>query len=307
VGDRHQQGSRSLVDLALGYAANAVAVFPCTPGGKTPLTPHGFHDATVDAEQINRWWATHPQANIATPTGRAPVTGGIAGSDVLDVDVRADGHGWDAFHTLRRAGLLDGWTRVVRTPSGGLHLHYPGTTQRNGSLRGQHVDFRALGGYVLLPGSRCGTNRQPYTLVDQRPGPGRPLDWTAVTSLLQPHQPQVLDRPLVRGAGDRTSWLAAHVAHQTEGNRNNALFWAACRAAEAGATDLTPLLDAAVFAGLDLHQAVATIRSAQRTTGRPSPARPIEAGTRPDQGRTQGRAGPPAFTRPGSHDCARHR
>jgi hypothetical protein len=200
--------------------------------------------------------------------------GRSAGSDVLDVDVRANGHGWDAYQTLRRAGLLDGWTRAVRTPSGGLHLHFPGTDQRNGSMCGQHLDFRGLGGYALLPGSRCGTGQQPYTLLDQRPGPGRALDWTAVTSLLQPHKPQVLDRPLVRGAGDPTSWLAAHVARQTEGNRNNALFWAACRATEAGATDLAPLLDAAIHTGLDVQQAVATIRSAQRTTHRAALTRP---------------------------------
>jgi hypothetical protein len=255
----------------LGYAATGVAVFPCTAGGKAPLTPHGFLDATIDAERIRRWWGAHPHANIATPTGRAdPALTGRVGSDVLDVDVRADGHGWDAFHTLRRAGLLDGWTRAVRTPSGGLHLHYPGTTQRNGSIRGQHLDFRGLGGYVLLPGSRCGPGEQRYTLVHQRPGPGRPRDWTTVTSLLQPRKQQAQDRPLVRGAGDPTSWLAAHVARQTEGNRNNALFWAACRATEAGATDMAPLLDAAVATGLNVHQAVATIRSAQRTEGRPS-------------------------------------
>lgn len=286
MADQQRPGA-ALVDLALGYAASEVAVFPCTPGGKTPLTPHGFLDASTDPERIRRWWSNQPQANIATPTGRAdPPTAGV-GSDVLDVDVRADGHGWDAFHALRRAGLLDGWTRAVRTPSGGLHLHYPATTQRNGSLRGQHLDFRGLGGYVLLPGSRCGPGEQQrYTLVDQRPGPGRPLDWTAVTSLLHPHKPQALDRPLVRGVGDPTSRLAAHVARQTEGNRNNALFWAACRATEAGATDLAPLLDAAVLTGLDARQAVATIRSAQRTAGPPSPpraadARPVAGACRP--------------------------
>ena len=67
--------------------------------------------------------------------------------------MRPDGSGWAAFNKAQRAGLLDGWVRAVETPSGGLHLHYPGTDQRNGSLRGQHLDFRGAGGYVLLPPS----------------------------------------------------------------------------------------------------------------------------------------------------------
>ncbi|MBD4580751.1 DNA primase, partial [Xanthomonas citri pv. citri] len=29
-------------------AAAGVPVFPCVPGGKRPLTEHGFHDATTD-------------------------------------------------------------------------------------------------------------------------------------------------------------------------------------------------------------------------------------------------------------------
>jgi hypothetical protein len=63
-------------------------------------------------------------------------------------------------------------------------------------------------------------------------------------------------------------WLAAHVARQLEGNRDNALFWAACRAAEAGTPDLTPLVDAAVSAGLPEVQARRTVRSARDTIAR---------------------------------------
>jgi hypothetical protein len=132
---------------ALGYAASGVPVFPCVPGGKVPLTPSGFYDATTDPAVITTWWTRHAQANVAAPTG-APAF------DVLDVDVRADGSGWDAFHEARRAGLIDGWVRAVQTPSGGLHLHYPGTDQRSGSIRGRYLDFRGQGGYVLLPPSR---------------------------------------------------------------------------------------------------------------------------------------------------------
>ena len=65
-----------------------------------------FHDATLDPDTVRAWWTARPEANIATPTG-AP------GFDVLDVDVRPDGTGWQASDAIKRAGLLDGWLRAV--------------------------------------------------------------------------------------------------------------------------------------------------------------------------------------------------
>jgi hypothetical protein len=252
---------------ALAYAAGGTPVFPCQPGGKSPITAHGFRDATTDPDRIRAWWSLTPVANIAAPTGHP-------GFDVLDVDVRADGSGWAAFRQARAAGLLEGWVRAVRTPSGGLHLHFPGTEQRNGSVRGQHLDFRGRGGYVLLPLSlvRTADYVGSYEVIAARTDPGRPLDWAAVSGLLTPIPAAVpaprVARPAGRPGSDPMPWLAAHVARQLEGNRDNALFWAACRAAEAGTPDLTPLVDAAVSAGLPEVQARRTVRSARDTIAR---------------------------------------
>jgi hypothetical protein len=179
----------------------------------------------------------------------------------------------------------------VRTPSGGLHLHFPGTEQRNGSVRGRHLDFRGHGGYVLLPPSlvRTADYVGSYEVIAARPDPGLPLDWAAVAGLLTPTPAAVpaprVPTPAVRPWSDPTTWLAAHVARQPEGNRDNALFWAACRAAESGAPDLTPLVDAAVSAGLPEAQARRTVRSAQDTIARgfagPAPRRhPSSLGAR---------------------------
>lgn len=266
----------SLASRALAYAAAGTPVFPCLPGGKSPLTVHGFHDATTDPDLIRAWWSLTPLANVAAPTGHP-------GFDVLDVDVRADGSGWAAFGQARAAGLLDGWVRAVRTPSGGLHLHFPGTEQRNGSVRGRHLDFRGHGGYVLLPPSlvRTADYVGAYEVIAARTTPGHPLDWAAVAALLTPTPAAVpaprVPRPAGRRGTDSTPWLAAHVARQPEGNRDNALFWAACRATEAGTSDLTPLVYAAVSAGLPEAQARRTIRSAQDTIARgfagPAPRR----------------------------------
>jgi hypothetical protein len=104
--------------------------------------------------------------------------------------------------------------------------------------------------------------------------PSRPLDWAAVTRLLDPPvtRPAAQQRTATRApVGELVDWLAAHVTRQTEGNRNNALYWAACRAVDHGATDLQPLVDAGVAVGLDQRAATATVRSAERTAGRPSP------------------------------------
>jgi hypothetical protein len=170
--------------------------------------------------------------------------------------------------------------RAVQTPSGGLHLHYPGTQQRNGTIRGRHLDFRGQGGYVLLPPSLGQTKAysREYVTLDQRPG-GRPLDWAAIVVLLDPPAPPVPEssrRGVARSADDPTRWLAAHVARQPEGNRNNALFWATHRAVEGQVTDYEPLIAAAVEAGLPEAEARRTVTSAraaatrQRTPPRPA-------------------------------------
>jgi len=43
---------------------------PIFPGrGKVPLTPHGFHDATLELAVLEQWWHQWPDANLCTPTG----------------------------------------------------------------------------------------------------------------------------------------------------------------------------------------------------------------------------------------------
>jgi len=65
-----------------------------------------------------------------------------------------------------------------------------------------------------------------------------------------------------------------------EGRRNAGTYWAACRAVEQGVTDLTPILDAAVRAGLPHREAARTIASAQR------PAAPATEPRRGGRGRS---------------------
>ena len=52
---------RSIVhEAALRYAELGYPVFPCVSGDKTPLTTHGYKDASTDPDQIDRWWTQKP-------------------------------------------------------------------------------------------------------------------------------------------------------------------------------------------------------------------------------------------------------
>ena len=253
------------VERALAYAACGWPVFPCQPGSKQPATRHGFLDATTDPEQIAWWWRREPGANLAIATG-------IPGPDVLDVDHHGEaGSGYPALNKLARAGLTRDAGAVVATPHGGLHLYYAGTGQGCGKLPAQHLDFRSRGGYVLAPPSRV--DGRAYRVIRHQPVAGE-FRWDAAVRLLDP-QRQAGPRPALRDAGGKAdlSHLAGWVARLTEGNRNDGLFWAACRAAEAGDdTTLDRLADAAREAGLGGREITATIASAQRTvTRQPQP------------------------------------
>lgn len=86
----------TLLDYALKYAALGAAVFPvhsvangkCTCGkdceqpGKHPRIKGWQHDATTDSEQIEKWWTSWPNSNIAWALPENIV--------VVDVDVKHD-------------------------------------------------------------------------------------------------------------------------------------------------------------------------------------------------------------------------
>ena len=249
------------VERALAYAACGWPVFPCQPGSKLPATRHGFLDATTDPDHIRWWWRRIPGANLAIATG-------TPGPDVLDVDQHgAAGSGYPALNRLTRAGLTRDAGAVVATPHGGLHLYYGGTAQGCGKLPAQHLDFRSNGGYVLAPPSQV--DGRTYRVIRHQPEAGQ-FAWDAAVRLLDP-QRETGPRRAVREADGNAdlSHLAGWVARLTEGNRNDGLFWAACRAAEAGDdTVLGQLAQAAREAGLGGREITATIASARRTTAR---------------------------------------
>ena len=255
-----------LPDAAAAYAASGMSVFPCVPGGKRPLTEHGFKDATTDLDQISAWWRTHPEANIGIPTGH--------GVDVIDVDVHATGTGFPVLRTLQQENLIAGWGTAVRSPSGGLHLYYPSSPEgeaRSWSHGRAHVDFRGSGGYIIAPPSVINTEfgQRRYEVIARGRNP-RPVDSAAIRDLLAPPPvPRTRTSADGPGRGGSAEGLVEWVGTLTEGNRNAGLFWAACRLAESGLShgDSYALLEpAATRTGLEAQEIASTIQSAHRTT-----------------------------------------
>lgn len=134
-----------LLKAALWYAKNGIPVFPCKPGGKEPLTPHGFKDATTDLARITEYWGRWPDANIGIPTG---ATTGLL---VVDCDPR-NGGPVDRSSFVELFGPVPETAEVI-TGGGGRHFffRYPGGAVPKTLAKG--VDLKGDGGYVVAPPS----------------------------------------------------------------------------------------------------------------------------------------------------------
>jgi hypothetical protein len=220
----------SLVEYALQYAQNGWPVFPLhnkkpfefiTPGVKS----HGYKDATTNEDAIRAMWFYHPGATIGLATGER------SGVIVLDIDPP------EGYYSLQKlqadyASLPD--TRRSRTGNKGLHFffQYPtdGVPLRNAvGLAGlEGVDFRGIGGYVVLPPSKLYGNLKyvwgnPETPIAPLP------DWLRDMLLESQRQRELIPQGVrfARSSGEK--WLIEAVAKAREGNRNDVGFWLACQ------------------------------------------------------------------------------
>jgi hypothetical protein len=266
----------TLAAAAIRYANLGIPVFPCAPGGKQPLTPNGFRDATSSARTVHHWWQRNPAANIGLPTGSS------TGVLVVDIDVHSGGSGFEAFERARSDGLGEHWGWLVRTPSGGVHAYYPtgaAQEQRSWQVPSAHIDFRGDGGYVIAPPSRIeihGTTRT-YDVIAVTIQPAKPVDAIKLRQFLEPPRTATNLRPpaSLAGPGCHPPALARAVALTAEGGRNRALFWASCRMAEnnfSPADIASWLAPAAQHAGLGDREIETTINSAVQRASRLGPA-----------------------------------
>lgn len=267
-------GDLGNVHDALTYAGGwGWHVLPCRPGAKLPATPHGFHDASDDPDQVLAWWDAMPDANVGVATGEP------SGLVVLDVDP-------GGLETLAALVAEHGplpRTLAVHTPRGGLHGYYahPGVrVPCSAGKLGPAVDVRGDGGYVVAPPSVVGG--VPYRWRDEPwPGPpslpSLPAAWVDLLTVPRVERPNTHPAPpTVRGvSGRRAAYVTAavrgeleDVAAAVEGTRNDRLNQAAFRIGQLAATGAlnhdaarAGLLAAAGACGIGEREAVRTITS----------------------------------------------
>jgi hypothetical protein len=138
------------VETALYYARSlGLAIHPCAPRRKEPLSPHGHLDATTDLDAIERWGRQHPDANV----GIACAASRLA---ALDIDPRGGTHEEIAGFLLEHAALLAS-TWAVETSRGGRHVYFewpPTVPKEPRFVRALQPGIEIKGnGYVLAPPS----------------------------------------------------------------------------------------------------------------------------------------------------------
>ena len=258
-------------DAAMDLAERGFHVFPLGRGSKVPRKDFKRWElrASRNPPQLGEWWRRWPGSNPGVACKPSVIL-------VVDLDVpkgnrTEDGRQvfWDLIKSLKIP-----WepTRQVRTPSGGVHLYYkppPGAFLRNSAGRlGPGVDTRAIGGYVVGPGSVTPAGRYEVEVA----GPIRDLP-RALVELLR--TPVVERREPMPIRGDVSGYAAGamrnelgRLADATEGSRNatlNSVAYRIGRLVGAGVIDREWVEDALLFQGVAIGlgeaECVATIRS----------------------------------------------
>jgi putative DNA primase/helicase len=118
----------------------------CSSPGKHPRTRNGLHDATTDPDQIRRWWAMWPGANI-----------GIAiPSSMVAVDI----DGPEGVAALQAGGYALPDTATVETGRGHHYLYRTVAPIGPKTAILPKVDIRGQGSYLVAPPSLHSTGRR---------------------------------------------------------------------------------------------------------------------------------------------------
>lgn len=283
----------TMLEAALKAQRRGLHIFPVARGAKVPhrLAGQWGETATNDLNMIIHFWtAVDPEANIGVACKQSEIL-------VVDLDKAKEpgklrGTDWEHLHDVygeypsgedvfdEMVFKLGGGDKVVtetyqvRTGSGGLHLyycwphHWPRISQAS-PVKGI-VDVRGnggqYGGYVLAEGSV--TDAGPYYHLYTGRGLLLPPEWLRRLVAEKPQAPRI-QRPQGLRQPGAISWsgLVDSVRHAGEGNRNNALLWAARAMCTDGATEQEckdVLGPAAESAGLPYFEIERTIESAYR-------------------------------------------
>lgn len=233
---------------------------------------HGVHDASADPDRVHALFASAPTAagyGVACGTGRQPLVG-------LDLDRK---NGLDGVAELTRIAkelnIAIPRTITVHTPSGGLHLWFASpanqTVPNSAGRVAPGIDVRGTAGYLVGPGSRGRAGR--YSLAPWCHGTSpQPLP-DALLPLLAPPKPKPAARfpSTQQPTSSSLTGLVRFVLDAGEGELNNRLYWAACRAFENDVDHnavARALVEAAAIKGHPERSAARTVESARRAPAR---------------------------------------
>lgn len=254
-----------MIEHALEHAlGNAWPVFPLA--GKVPRTARGFKDATVNEEQIKKWWALWPDAGIGISTGKP------SGLFIVDIDPRNGGDETIAALQVEHGKLP--LTRMVRTGGDGLHIYLrlPDGEREWVKQLGPGVDVKADGGYVVGPPSLHPSGK-PYRWVDENAPILDAPAWlvglaTKPVPIPRPLSPMASSDPLPAYAEVALRGEVERVKIAQEGSRNHVLNRAAFSLGQlvgAGQLDRSTvessLFNAAITVGLGEREIEKTLRS----------------------------------------------
>lgn len=254
------------LDAAFHLVPLGFKVFPLMAGSKIPAISakkggRGCLDATDDDEIIEDWAHHLPRANIGVATGIP------SNCIVIDLDPR---NGSDAsIAKLKAQGFVFPPTVAARTANGGTHFYYAyePSLKNSKSVLAPGIDVKTTGGYVVAPPSVLDGGKR-YSWLNSPLGENFPkLPQWAVKKLKPAPAPVKKCNP--KNAPKDIEPLVRFVANAAEGQRNNILFWAACKAGESGilnGTALQSLTIAGESIGLDRQEVLKTLASAKQKT-----------------------------------------
>lgn len=137
---------------ALDYVERGFGVVPLLPRSKKPAVDGGLNSWTDNPEDVEQWWATHPDHNIGIVCGTP--SNGLLVLD-FDIDEEADKDGLATLSEWERAhGELPA-TAVAITGGGGMHyLYRTDRTNIHPSANAElGVDVRSDRSYIVAPPS----------------------------------------------------------------------------------------------------------------------------------------------------------
>jgi hypothetical protein len=271
-------------------------IFPVEDFGKTPHTttpPYTIkwsQVATNDLQKVLRLWSQWPEANIGVACKPSRLL--VVDADIPKREYALKGTRWEYLHdalgplvdgesvygeVVERYGEGANWgdvsaTYSVTTGSGGAHYYYwwpDGVQASQASIVKGVLDIRCNGGenggYVLGEGSTTAAGSYVRSSRDTRILDAPHWLVELCKERVRPERPEAPQYE--RGGSVNYGGLVDSVAYAIEGNRNNALLWAARSMCSDGASEeecQEVLGEAARAAGLTPHETRDTIRSAFR-------------------------------------------